>query len=310
MFGYLSGRITTSCPMLAVTLLYSVTLTALPIVGHSASFGDTTVSSAQHEPLHASIAITNFKPVNFSVTLANKEVYQQLGLMALGSLSARFVPTSATSGNVIIRTTQPVSAPFADLVLSINEQGQRTVVPKTLLLPLSHKVRIQSDKNSTVDPFTQMQKDNLSTSHHLNAQPLYINPSMPPLLITPTVQRPLQVKKLTSESSLPSLDIRTIPSTHALNATDNNLHNNNNTPILHAQNTKEKANTLVTLPIILMADKPLDTLNIQVLRRIQSTNQTIAVDQATAESEPPLVDVTETSKPYMLEARVIKPYTQ
>ncbi|WP_352338021.1 hypothetical protein [Psychrobacter sp. 16-MNA-CIBAN-0192] len=310
MFGYLPSRITTSRHRLVVTLWYSVSLMVLPTAGHTASFGQTTINSAQHEPLDASIAITNFKPSNFSVTLANNDVYQQLGLMALDSLSARFVPTSATSGNVIIRTSRPVSAPFADLVLSINEQGQQIMVPKTLLLPLSAKVRIPSYNNNTDDRSMLVQDNHLSVSSALHIQPLTINRGIPPPLFTTpngqSVQRPLQVKKLTSESSLPNLNPHAIPNNQELNAANNSVDDNINTPVFHAQNIQVSENTALTLA----ADKPFDTLNIQVIRRIQLTNQTIAVEHASDLSEPRLIDMTDASTPYILEARVIKPYNQ
>ena len=309
MFGHLTSRIPTSHHTIAVALLYSVSLIALPISGYAVSFGQTIITSAQHEPLKASISITDFKPHNFSVALANSDVYQQFGLTYPTSLSARFVPSSATSGHVIIRTSQPVAAPFADLVLSINEQGQRTMVPKTLLLPLSSNVMLNSLKSESGSYPILSQGTSLQSINSSNIQVLTVTRGAPPpLFTTPDTQKPmpLQVQILTTEASLPSLTKSTVPLDQEFNAINNTDRNNStNRQVSNTDNIQASEN----LPSDPMKDKPLGTLNIQVKRYIQVANKK-AIDKNT--SQPTiLVDATnESSEPYELEARLIKTYHQ
>lgn len=314
MFGHLPGHFATAYQTLAVTLFYSVGLLALPMTGYAVSFGQTIITSTQHEPLKASIAITDFKPSNFSIALADSDVYQKLGLTSLASLSAHFVPNSATSGHVIVRSSQPISAPFADLVLSINEQGQHTIVPKTLLLPLSSHAFLtplnnkslndKSNENSTLAPSV-----NLQVSSTINTQPLTITRgSPPPLFSTPNIQRPipLQVQVLTTEASLPALKISSVPLAQEFNAINHIDHNNSaNRPVPSTRNPK----VLETLPLDLAIDQPFDILNIQVKRSIRVANKEV-IDNDTSQPTLLVDDASKASKLYELEARVIKTYPQ
>lgn len=314
MFGHLPGHFATAYQTLAVTLFYSVGLMALPMTGYAVSFGQTIITSTQHEPLKASIAITDFKPSNFSIALANSDVYQKLGLTSLASLSAHFVPNSATSGHVIVRSSQPISAPFADLVLSINEQGQHTIVPKTLLLPLSSHAMLtplnnkslndKSNENSTLAPSV-----NLQVSSTINTQPLTITRgSPPPLFSTPNIQRPipLQVQVLTTEASLPALKISSVPLAQEFNAINHIDHNNSaNRQVPSTRNPK----VLETLPLDLAIDQPFDILNIQVKRSIRVANKEV-IDNDTSQPTLLVDDASKASKLYELEARVIKTYPQ
>lgn len=314
MFGHLPGHFATAYQTLAVTLFYSVGLIALPMTGYAVSFGQTMITSTQHEPLKASIAITDFKPSNFSIALADSDVYQKLGLTSLASLSAHFVPNSATSGHVIVRSSQPISAPFADLVLSINEQGQHTIVPKTLLLPLSSHAMLtplnnkslhdKSNDNSTPSPSVTLQVNST-----INAQLLTITRgSPPPLFSTPDIQKsiPLQVQVLTTEASLPALKISSVPLVQELNAINHIDHNNSaNRQISSTKNPK----VLETLPLDLAIDQPFDILNIQVKRSIRVANKE-ASDNDTSQPTILVDDASKASKLYELEARVIKTYPQ
>lgn len=314
MFGHLPGHFATAYQTLAVTLFYSVGLIALPMTGYAVSFGQTMITSTQHEPLKASIAITDFKPSNFSIALADSDVYQKLGLTSLASLSAHFVPNSATSGHVIVRSSQPISSPFADLVLSINEQGQHTIVPKTLLLPLSSHSMLtplnnkslndKSNESSTLAPSVTLQ-----VSSTINTQPLTITRgSPPPLFSTPNIQRPipLQVQVLTTEASLPALKISSVPLAQEFNAINHIDHNNSaNRQVPSTKNPK----VLETLPLDLAIDQPFDILNIQVKRSIRVANKE-ASDNDTSQPTILVDDASKASKLYELEARVIKTYPQ
>ena len=307
MFRHLTSRISTSPHAIAVALLYSVNLIAMPISGYAVSFGQTTVTSSQHEPLKANISITNFKPRNFSVALANSDVYQQLGLTHPTSLSARFVPTSPTSGHVIIRTSQPVTAPFADLVLSISEQGQRTMVPKTLLLPLSGNTLIKPLKNESNSDSTLLQDTRLQSIDSSNTQVLTVTRGAPPPLFTTSeIQSPmpLQVQVLSTEASLPALTVTSVPLHKELKAINNTNRNNSTThQVLNAENIQ----VLENLPSEAVRDKPLDTLNIQVTRYIQVTDEKV-INKNTSQPKLLVEAKNESSKPYELEARLIKPY--
>ncbi|MGP4789151.1 peptigoglycan-binding protein LysM [Psychrobacter sp. 1Y11] len=120
----------------SAALLCSLGSAMLLPVAMAATIGKTTITSAQHEPLVAIISVSDIESSDFSANLANPNVYKQLGLTSTDAMSVSFIPTSASSGQLMISTSQPVSKPFADVVLAINDNGQRNTVPKTLLMPL------------------------------------------------------------------------------------------------------------------------------------------------------------------------------
>ena len=144
---HLSHRLTTVHRSVSMALLYSVGYAAFMSHAQAATIGKTVITSAQHEPLAASIMVTDIKTADFSASLANSTIYQQMGLTPTDSMTVRFQPTSATSGHVLITTTKPVSKPFADVVLSINDGTQRNVIPKTLLMPLNNSLPITPTQN-------------------------------------------------------------------------------------------------------------------------------------------------------------------
>lgn len=139
---------------LSATLLCSVSSVLLFSVAHAATIGKTTVTSAQNESLSASIEVSDISAADFSADLANPVVYEQLGLKPTTSMAVSFKSTSDTSGLVLISTSQPVSMPFADVVLAINDNGRRNTIPKTLLMPLN---------NSIAAPKATHSNDNLQT---------------------------------------------------------------------------------------------------------------------------------------------------
>lgn len=106
---------------------------ALP--AYAVSVGQATIESQQHEPLRATIAVNQIDSKNFSATLASNSVYAQMGLDKT-PISVAFVPTSDTEGKLILTSTQPISAPFADIVLDIENNGKQQITPQTLLMPL------------------------------------------------------------------------------------------------------------------------------------------------------------------------------
>jgi len=164
-----------------MALLYSVGLAAIIPSAQAATIGNTVVSSAQHEPLSASIAVSDIQASDFSASLANPVIYQQMGLTPTDSMKVSFQATSATSGKVLISTSKPVSNPFADLVLSINDNGQQNVVPKTLLMPLNDSLPINKTPKNIVKGTQKLNLPNVSTS---TAKPLTVRKGAPPPLIS------------------------------------------------------------------------------------------------------------------------------
>ncbi|WP_379544041.1 FimV family protein [Psychrobacter sp. R86515] len=178
---HLSRRLTPVHRAVSMALLYSVGLAAIIPSAQAATIGKTVVSSAQHEPLSASIVVTDIRAADFSASLANPVIYQQMGLTPTDSMQVRFQATSATSGQVLISTSQPVSKPFADLVLSINDNGQQNVVPKTLLMPLNDSLPINNASKNSVKGTQKLNLPNVSASA---AKPLTVRKGAPPLLIS------------------------------------------------------------------------------------------------------------------------------
>ena len=176
---HLSHRLTTIHRAVSMALLYSVGYVALMSNAQAATIGKTVITSVQHEPLAASIMVTDIKTADFSASLANSTIYQQMGLSPTDSMKVRFQATSATSGQVFITTTKPVSKPFADVVLAINDGAQRSVVPKTLLMPLDGSLPITPASNNV----RAANKPNLPIVSTTNAQPLTVRKGAPPPLL-------------------------------------------------------------------------------------------------------------------------------
>ncbi len=175
---HLSHRLTTVHRAVSMALICSVGYAALVSSAQAATIGKTVVTSAQHEPLAASIVVSDIRAADFSASLANSTIYQQMGLAQTDSMTVRFKPTSATSGEVFITTSQPVSTPFADVVLNINDKGQRNVIPKTLLMPLNSRLPIDTPKNIV----TGAKKPNLPSVSSNTAKPLTVREGAPPPL--------------------------------------------------------------------------------------------------------------------------------
>lgn len=117
------------CQAIALLLLGS----ALP--AYAVSVGQAAIESEQHEPLRATINVNNIDSKTFSATLAPSSVYTQMGLNKT-PISVAFVPTSDTEGKLILTSTQPISSPFADIILNIENDGKQQLEPQTLLMPL------------------------------------------------------------------------------------------------------------------------------------------------------------------------------
>lgn len=219
---HLSRRLTTVHRAVSMALLCSVGCAVLVPSVQAATIGKTVVTSAQHEPLVASIVVSNIRAADFSASLANSTIYQQMGLTPTDSMTVRFQPTSATSGQVFITTSQPVSKPFADVVLAINDNGQRNMVPKTLLMPLKNTLPINTGKNIA----TGAKKPNLPSVSASNAIPLTVRKGAPPPLVSaPAISSPKLSKPnepatelLASTSPAPDIQAPTVTATSQVNS--------------------------------------------------------------------------------------------
>ncbi len=186
------------CAVSAAMLCAMGAVVTLPSAA-AATLGKTTITSSQHEPLVAIISVSDIETADFSASLASPVLYQQLGLSPTDSMSVSFVPTSATTGQVVISTSQPVSKPFADVVLAINDKGKRNVIPKTLLMPLSTSVPIKPQNRVIATVI----KPNLPVIAATNAKPLAVKRGTPP---------PLFEQSLPQTASLASNRLKSNPS--------------------------------------------------------------------------------------------------
>ncbi|MED6317301.1 MAG: peptigoglycan-binding protein LysM [Pseudomonadota bacterium] len=219
---HLSRRLTTVHRAVSMALFCSVGSAVLVPSVQAATIGKTVVTSAQHEPLVASIVVSNIQSADFSASLANSTIYQQMGLTPTDSMTVRFQPTSATSGQVFITTSQPVSKPFADVVLAINDNGRQNMVPKTLLMPLKDSVPINTGKNIA----TGAKKPNLPSISASNAMPLTVRKGAPPpLMSAPAISSPKLSKPsksanelLASISPAPNIQAPTVTATSQVNS--------------------------------------------------------------------------------------------
>lgn len=305
---HLSHRLTTVHRAVSMALLCSISYAAILSTAQAATIGKTVVTSAQHEPLAATIMVTDIRAADFSASLANTNVYQQMGLSPTDSMTVRFKPTSATSGQVFITTAQPVSKPFADVVLAINDKGQRNVIPKTLLMPLRDSLPIDTTKNIV----TGAKKPNLPSVSTSIAQPLTVRKGAPPPLISaPKISAPQSsaTELMTTKLPTPNIQAPTVTTTlqsNTLSYTPSRLDNgrlkaDTSSSVMTAgssdskvskENTNEN-NAGNVAPITTSdqsstapnTDKQLDILNIQVIRQIQPRGK---ADAAIA-AQPPFM---------------------
>lgn len=279
----------------AVSIALSCSISLLMPVAQAAMLGPIHITSQQHEPLIASISVSDIDTANFNATIANPSMYRQMGLTPTAAMSIRFVPSSATSGQLLIRTAQPVSAPFADVVLNLTDNSQRRVIPKTLLMPLGGNV--SKTANQAV---SRALTPALPIAFQSNVKPLAVKRSAPPPLFNTPAQlgpainktAPMQAQTLSAVSvaTLPAL-----PMTVVTQANPTKQPNNKNKSLTIASlqqaspsfnQSKDFAPQIDGMPQsneALMSNarienspptntsihKQLDTLNIQVTRQIK-----------------------------------------
>ncbi|MGM8886585.1 type IV pilus assembly protein FimV [Psychrobacter sp. 1U2] len=175
----------------SAALLCSLGSAMLLPAAMAATIGKTTITSAQHEPLVAIISVSDIESSDFSAHLATPNVYQQLGLTPTDAMSVSFIRTSASTGQLMISTSQPVSKPFADVVLAINDNGQRNMVPKTLLMPLGS---IQQAKRSKRSEGAKPAKTIVASAPKPNL-PVMSTPAVTPPIVATSSTKPLALKR-------------------------------------------------------------------------------------------------------------------
>lgn len=155
-------------------------------IADAASLGQVTVISKQHEPLSAIINVSGIIDAdNFDANIANPALYQQLGLQKDINVNARFVKTSANAGQIILSSSEPVSAPFADVVLAINDNGEQQTKAQTLLMPLPTKNALKELSNPIM--VANDNDTNLPVVQDLVVgSPLEVQPVTPPPLFDET----------------------------------------------------------------------------------------------------------------------------
>lgn len=226
MLWYSSHRLNSTYCAVSIALFSSV---ALLSTAQAATMGETIVTSAQNEPLVAKIMMTDVNLADFSVSLANASVYQRMGLTPMPSMVIGYIPTSATTGAIDISTTQPVTLPFADIVLALNNKEQRKIIPKTLLLPLHSIAASTNPQQLTAMAITENQLPPLLGSNR--SQPLLVRNGAPPQLVFDNSGvQPLIAKRsappllnLSAENSFTKFDFQAAVQASAKPTLDNSL---------------------------------------------------------------------------------------
>ncbi|WP_066805762.1 type IV pilus assembly protein FimV [Moraxella oblonga] len=123
-----------------MTFIHQAILTALfglvSLHAHAITLSQADIHSSQHEPLSATIAVSDIDANNFNVSIATADIYAQMGLSPEAPISVKFNATSESSGQIILTSSTPISTPFADVVLNLNNNGEQVIEPQTLLMPI------------------------------------------------------------------------------------------------------------------------------------------------------------------------------
>lgn len=167
MFRHSSYRLTTiNQSILAIVMGLGFSTPAYAI-----QLGQASVQSEQHEPLSATIPVSNIDANSFSASIAPAAMYSQLGLNPSANVSVQFQKTSDTSGTLLIHSSTPVSTPFADIVLNLNNDGEQYIEPQTLLMPLPKSGNMLSDSR----PVTIVPESSVSNLPTVSNTPIIVS---------------------------------------------------------------------------------------------------------------------------------------
>lgn len=248
---------------LSLALLAAIGTLSMGPMTHAATIGKTEVQSAQNQPLSASIAVSGIDISDFSASLVGQDIYRQMGLQPNDSMTVSFEATSQTSGRILITTSKPVAAPFADVVIAIRSQDRQQIIPKTLLMPLN----------------------NSASATRVATPPAVANTTRPNLPVTtPVVGIPLQVKRTAppplSNTASSALSAVNLPRQAAAAVTTQPIYQPSpqNSPQSSFQNTYpanitagapiHSGDSTRSVPSNALNDKQLDILNVEVTRKI------------------------------------------
>lgn len=238
-----------------------------PVLGlataQAATIGETVIKSSQYEPLSASFSVSDIDATEFSASLANPALYQQMGLTPNAAIQVRFIPTSPTTGRVVLTSTQPIATPFTDVVVALNDNGKQQVVPKTLLMPSNNQVKSSQQQNIQADITSQPRLPIVGT---LEVVPLQVQDAAPP---------PLFDEDIVTEQPDESLSAQA-----QTTADQDNQPAQNDQPILASQNLDNETDSVTAT----VANKQVEILSTQVIRKVIPAGQYTA-DQLTAQQQ-------------------------
>lgn len=151
--------------------ILATALSAVALSAHAVNLSQADIQSAQHEPLSATINVSNIDANNFNAKLAPNSVYQQMGLTQNMNIQVQFTATSDTTGRITLSSSMPISTPFTDVVLSLDNNGEQVVKPQTLLMPVSTNNIIPNDLVKPLMVASQ-EEQNLPIASNLTVLPI------------------------------------------------------------------------------------------------------------------------------------------
>ncbi len=268
---------------------------SLPLIADAVTVGDTHVKSQQNQPLQASISVTDIDPATFSVKLASSVVYQQMGLSDDKSISISFQPTGKNSGTILLTTTQPIHAPFTDVVLDIQDKDEQRLIPKTLLVPIDESQKVSNNFVET-QPTTVTVGQNQQVELPVTGKTLDVNYAEPPPLEeapTETVTQAEVTQPQVTEPVVPTLTEAQIESNNIITPVTPEV------SVVKEQPEEDKAELTAQQPETVTPEVPAVTTENNTISEAVTAEQTsepeTAKSEATTQDEPETkAEVTET----------------
>lgn len=248
---------------LSLVLLAAIGTVSMGPSTHAATIGKTEVQSAQNQPLSASIAVSGIDISDFSASLVGQDIYRQMGLQPNDSMTVSFEATSQTSGRILITTSKPVSAPFADVVIAIRSQDRQQIIPKTLLMPLNNSA--SATRVATPPAIANTTRPNLPVTTPVVGIPLQVKRTAPPPLSN-TASSALSAVNLPRQAATP-VTTQPIYQPSPQNSPQNSFQNTYPANIT-AGAPIHSGDSTSSVPSNALNDKQLDILNVEVTRKI------------------------------------------
>lgn len=171
--------------------ILATTLGATAFSAHAVNLSQADIQSAQHEPLSATINVSDIDAKNFNAKLASGAIYQQMGLSQNANIQVQFTATSETTGRIRLSSSTPISTPFTDVVLSLDNNGEQVVKPQTLLMPVSQNsnaiapdlttpILVAAEEEQNLPVVSNLPIDNSNAV--ISGEPLQVQNTAPPPL--------------------------------------------------------------------------------------------------------------------------------